>query len=34
MVLTGHDAGDGDTQAGDTENPTDENTTADLEAVR
>ena len=34
MVLTGHDAGDGDTEAGDTENTTDENTTADLEAVR
>ena len=34
MVLTGHDAGDGDTEAGDTENTTAENTTADLEAVR
>jgi ABC-2 type transport system ATP-binding protein len=34
MVLTGHDAGDGDTETGDTENTTDENTTADLEAVR
>ena len=34
MVLTGHDAGDGDQEAGDTEDPTDQNTTADLEAVR
>jgi len=34
MVLTGHVAGDGDQEAGDTEDPTDQNTTADLEAVR